>query len=149
MINFIKKGDTASSSETSNQLFNNALQLFKKYGKRRILLFSALVLIFVFFLGQIASKLLFSSIVTMKLMIGVLALLIICVVIYLLRPNWLKKIVLFLQGKLPVLQYHAKQIYDKVSVQFYDIMVYNHHYDYLSSESKNKHSYKKTDKGKS
>src|SRR3989344_364249 len=116
MNNFIKKGDTASSSETYNQLFNNALQLFKKYGKRRILLFSALVLIFVFFLGQIASKLLFSSIVTMKLMIGVLALFIICVVIYLLRPNRVKKIVLFLQGKLPVLQYHAKQIYDKVSV---------------------------------
>ena len=105
-------GDTP---EPTTKPFNMVSRLFQKYGKRRILLFFALALISVFFLGQITSKLLFSSIVTMKLMISVLALFIVCVVVYLLRPRWVKQIVLFLQNKLPVLQYHAKQIYDKVS----------------------------------
>lgn len=51
----------------------------------------------------------------MKQTIGILALFIVCVVIYLLRPTWIKRIVLFLRSKLQVLQYQAKQIYDKVS----------------------------------
>lgn len=107
-----------TQSSISNKL-STISQRIKQLDRRRFLLLVIVgvvgLILLIKLLGFILTNLLFSPIISAKLVVFILVLFIVAVLLYLRRPPWVLKIIEYIKGKLPILHYHAQKHYDAVN----------------------------------